>query len=393
MKKPATAKRPSKKKTPLAPKRQTLKRAPVLGSDPFRDLATALKPAKRAIQTPELQTPRAIKPSTAHETPRGRRAPPISHAQAPSLQSDPMAHAEAPSIQADPMAHADVPSTVEEGFVQRPQLASASPFAVLRGAASALKAALGFGSDSVELDAYGKDASLTQRLQPLAHLLYEKYWRVEVSGAQHVPSRACLIVANHAGAWPLDGPVAHLALSRERPELKKAYWLLEDQVFHAPMVGVLANRLGAVRANPENALRLLAEGHPVIVFPEGYQGLSKPISERHQLRRFGRGGYVKIALAAGVPIVPLAIVGAEESMPLLGTLPAKMLGLEHVPLTLPPLPIKWHLEFAKAVHVQSDAPDHRTEASMSYVEQKNDEVKATIERLMAGILQRRTSLF
>jgi 1-acyl-sn-glycerol-3-phosphate acyltransferase len=88
------------------------------------------------------------------------------------------------------------------------------------------------------------------------------------------------------------------------------------------MMGTLMNRLGAVRACPENALRLLDELRPVIVFPEGSQGMGKPFAQRYQLKRFGRGGLVKLALRTGAPIVPVAIGGAEETVPLLGKLPA-----------------------------------------------------------------------
>src|SRR5204863_8460715 len=135
------------------------------------------------------------------------------------------------------------------------------------------------------------------------------YVRVTVEGADRVPAGACIIVANHSGALPLDGPVLHHALKRERSDLPDARWLVEDQIFHAPMLGLLMNRLGAVRAHPENAVRLLEEGRPVIVFPEGFLGISKPFTQRYQLKRFGRGGYVKLALKASVPIVPCAIVG------------------------------------------------------------------------------------
>src|SRR5690606_33079916 len=142
-----------------------------------------------------------------------------------------------------------------------------------------------------------------------------------------------LLVANHAGVMPYDGPVLQQVMLRERPDLVEARWLVEDQIFHAPFFGTLFNRLGALRACPENAQRLLSEDRPVIVFPEGAQGLRKPFSERDQLKRFGRGGFVKVALRSQVPIVPVAVVGAEETSPLLARLPGSIFGLGYVPLT------------------------------------------------------------
>ncbi|MFT3708928.1 MAG: 1-acyl-sn-glycerol-3-phosphate acyltransferase [Archangium sp.] len=163
------------------------------------------------------------------------------------------------------------------------------------------------------------------------------------------------------------------------------------RIFHAPFVGVLANRLGAVRANPENATRLLGEGRPLIVFPEGFHGLSKPFSERYQLRRFGRGGYLKIALRTGVPIIPAAIVGGEESMPLIGKIPGGLLGVEYLPLTLPPLPAKWHIRFAEPVSL--DGAPRDPEHDLAWIERKNLAVRDQIEGMLTHLLQNRDSVF
>jgi 1-acyl-sn-glycerol-3-phosphate acyltransferase len=244
---------------------------------------------------------------------------------------------------------------------------------------------------STAVDAWGKDAELTRQLRPLGDLLYDRYWRVHTAGASHVPRGPCLLVANHAGALPLDGPVLHLALKRERPDVADSRWLLEDQVFHAPFVGLLANRLGAVRANPDNALKLLAEGRPVIVFPEGFHGLSKPFSERYRLRRFGRGGYLKVALRAGAPVVPVAIVGGEESMPLFGKLPGHFFGVEYLPLTLPPLPARWYIRFAPPVDF-TGAPAV-PEDDLAWIERTNLAVRDRIEAMLGELLASRPGVF
>jgi 1-acyl-sn-glycerol-3-phosphate acyltransferase len=259
-----------------------------------------------------------------------------------------------------------------------------------RGIFSAARTALGI-SGAAELDMWGKDLSLARSLEPLSDFLYERYFRVTVDGADLVPSGAVILVANHSGALPLDGAMLHLALRRERADLPEARWLMEDQVFHAPFVGVLANRLGAVRANPENATRLLEEQRPVAVFPEGIQGISKRFGERYQLKRFGRGGYVKLAIRLNVPIVPVAIVGAEESMPLLARLPGRLLGLPYLPITVPPLPAKWHIRFGAPFDF-SDAPDNADE-NLAWVAQTNDRTRDAIEGMLTSMLRTRTSVF
>ena len=371
-------------------------------------------------------SPTLVVDPAAHAASPDFAVDPAAHHGSPTLVVDPAPHRGSPEIAVDPIAHHEAPS-VEAPFTSSPTLMGAAPTPppppfessptlvseaprreeslapasrVLptssdRGLWSALldavRAGVGLASRATQLDHWGKDASLAASLRPLGELLYERYFRVQVEGAQHLPTGPCVIVANHAGALPLDGPMLHLALRRERPDLLESRWLLEDQVFHAPFAGVLANRLGAVRANPENAHRLLDEGRPIIVFPEGFHGLSKPFSERYQLRRFGRGGYVKIAVRRGVPIVPAAIVGGEESMPLLAKVPARFLGVEHLPITPPPLPTRWFIRFAPAFDL-SDAPP-QAETNLAWVERTNLSVRDQIEAMITDLLRQRSSVF
>lgn len=390
----------------------------VLGNDPFKRgsaerVALNMPPPplrKPLAPTPELQRPRKkakVDPvAHAHAPEAVRLDGPQSHASSPVL-FDPVsheatpdavpiematAHAHSPTPGADPIAHAEAPELVDRVTPNPAPVhevsIDAGPLAVggtVKGLFNAFRAAIGFSSRSSQVDAWGKDSSLSNALRPLADLLYDSYWRVAVEGAQLVPNGPCIIVANHAGALPLDGPMLHLVLRRERPELPESRWLLEDQIFHAPLVGVLANRLGAVRASPENALRLLDEGRPVLVFPEGFQALSKPTRERYQLRRFGRGGYVKIAARAKVPIVPVAIVGGEEAMPLLAKIPASLLGLPYLPLTVPPLPVRWRVKFAAPLMLDDAPADF--ESDSQWVEKTNTKVRDTIDSMLVSMLR------
>ena len=397
----------------------------VLGNDPFQRGAaaradvppapassrTAEKPARGPRDTPELQTPAAAAPQTRTAKPRGPRA----HADAPSvpfeatphagaptavpLGREPRPHAGSPSVPFDATPHANAPTAhpgapsgpFEATRVAPTQRSPVSVPAALKGLWRALRTAGGLSTRGTEVDAWGKDPALTRQLRPLAELLVDRYWRVRTEGAELVPPGGCILVANHAGALPLDGPVLHLALQRERPDLAGARWLLEDQVFHAPFVGVLANRLGAVRASPENALGLLAEGRPLVVFPEGFHGLAKGFSERYRLQRFGRGGYLKIALRAGVPVVPVAIVGGEESMPLLGKLPGRLFGVEHLPVTLPPLPARWFIRFAPPIDL-SGAPA-APEDDLAWVERTNLTVRDQVSTMLGELLAQRRRVF
>lgn len=263
-------------------------------------------------------------------------------------------------------------------------------FGAARGIVKAVSSGLG-ASGSREVDAYGKDPELAESLSPIARFLYERYWRVTAEGAQMLPNGPAIVVANHSGALPFDGPVLSHAISRERPELPEARWLVEDQIFYAPFVGTLFNRLGAVRACPENLLRLVSEHRPVIVFPEGAQGTGKSFRERYQLKRLGRGGFAKLAVRAGVPIVPVAVVGAEEALPMLGKLPGRALGLPELPITPGPLPAKWSIRFGEPIETQSlgwaASDDPKT------IQRIVEQTRESIEGMLQALLKERRSVF
>ncbi|MGQ0506233.1 MAG: lysophospholipid acyltransferase family protein [Myxococcaceae bacterium] len=244
------------------------------------------------------------------------------------------------------------------------------------------------------LDDFGKDENLESALAPITNFFFEKYWRVHIEGSDELPLGPCLLVANHSGALPFDGPVLAEAVKRERPELEEPRWLVEDQVFYAPFLGTLLNRLGAIRASPENAARLLDERRPVIVFPEGIQGMGKPYRERYQLKRFGRGGFAKLAMRTNTPIIPVAIVGAEESMPLLGRLPGKFFGFPYLPLTPlgpMPLPARWSIRFGPPLYPETSGAG--SEADLSEVHRLTELTRQSIDGMLKARLKDRKSIF
>jgi 1-acyl-sn-glycerol-3-phosphate acyltransferase len=360
-------------------KRPATKRS-VLGNDPFARGAAprviAKQRSRNDVNTPERQT--VARPPTV---------PIAAHAQSPGLSADPAIHAQIPEgvwlEPAQAVAHTAAPTAI------LPEAPPKSFAALARTTATGVFRALASGvgltaSSQQHTDHWGRDAMLAQHLSPLAQWLYQSYFRVQVQGADRLPTGPMILVSNHAGALPLDGPLVHLALKFERPDLPPSAWLLEDQIFHAPIFGTLANRLGAVRANPDNAKRLLEEGRPVIVFPEGTTGLAKPRAQGYRLQRFGRGGYVKIAAASGVPIIPVATVGGNESTPLLATLPLFPKAFPYLPVTLPPLPARWSIAFGNPVEV---SPIDSSPESATRVTEINIEVQRRIEALLQQLGQ------
>ena len=255
-------------------------------------------------------------------------------------------------------------------------------------------------------DDFGLDPQFQDLIAPLFAFLYRQWWQVRTKGVEQVPaSGAALIVANHAGTmFPYDAAMLKMALRLEHPAARDLRTLVDDFVFRTPFLASAIARVGGVRACPENGERLLREGEVVAVFPEGIRGMSKPFRERYRLRRFGRGGFVSLALRTGAPIIPAAIVGAEEIHPLLGSLewPAKLLGLPYLPITptfpwlgllgLVPLPSKWVIRVGSPIAL---ADRYEAEAADDPVllDRITEEVRETIQDMLEEELHARGSAF
>jgi 1-acyl-sn-glycerol-3-phosphate acyltransferase len=185
-------------------------------------------------------------------------------------------------------------------------------------------------------DAYGYDPQVLEAALPFARFLYHSWWRVSAHGIEHIPPAGrALMVSNHSGVLPFDGAMIVTAVLEQHPQRRLVRNLFNDWFAAVPYLAPLLTSMGQVQAQPENALRLLAEDELVCVFPEGYKGIGKPFKQRYKLGRFGRGGYVQAALRTGAPLIPTAVVGAEEIYPLIGNMPrlAKAIGAPYFPIT------------------------------------------------------------
>jgi 1-acyl-sn-glycerol-3-phosphate acyltransferase len=258
---------------------------------------------------------------------------------------------------------------------------------------------------SEHVDDFGLDPTYEARVQPWLDLLYERYFRVQIEGAAKIPEHgAALLVCNHAGTLPWDGVMLKTALRHAHPKRRGLRWLTDDFVFHSPFLGAFLNRIGAVRACPENADRLLERGELLAVFPEGIKGIGKLFRERYQLQRFGRGGHVKLALRMGVPLIPLAIVGSEESYPLIYRLRAfsKMLGMPFIPVTplfpwlgplgLVPLPSRWHIIVGEPMQELAGLAPGAAKDSV-LVNDLNEQLRSKVNALLQEALRARGHAF
>jgi 1-acyl-sn-glycerol-3-phosphate acyltransferase len=255
-----------------------------------------------------------------------------------------------------------------------------------------------------DVDGWGRSEHMRQLIRTAFDPIYTHWFRAEWDGLERIPSAGgALLVANHAGAIPSDAPVIMHGIEKE---LGRPVYGLADYFFRSlPLAGTLWSRGGGVTAHPDNAHRLLHdEGQLVLVFPEGVKGPSKLYKDRYQLRRFGRGGFVETAMRAGVPIVPIAVVGAEESMPILARSPAlaRMLGIPYLPFTanmvlLGPLglfgyfPAKFKLSVLEAVHFDLSAG--RDRYPRSRVMEESEAIRTRIQEALFDMLSRRRSVW
>jgi 1-acyl-sn-glycerol-3-phosphate acyltransferase len=254
-------------------------------------------------------------------------------------------------------------------------------------------------------DEWGFDEQFADAGLPFLEFLYQRWWRVQVSGVRNVPSHGrALLVSNHAGSlFPWDGAMIGTAILREHPLPRFTRFLVLNWAFELPYVSVAIRKMGGVPASPFNAIRLLEQDELVGVFPEGVKGTGKDFADRYRLQRFGRGGFVEMALRTGAPIVPVAVVGSEEIYPKLGEarLLARLTGSPFFPITptfpllgplgLVPLPSKWRIEFCDPIETASYGPDAGRDRTLVF--ELSERVRETIQDKVYENLVKRGSAF
>jgi 1-acyl-sn-glycerol-3-phosphate acyltransferase len=255
-----------------------------------------------------------------------------------------------------------------------------------------------------ETDPFGYSPAFWNKLERLATFLFESYWRVEVQGIENVPDHGrALLVSNHSGNLPWDGGMIKVAIEKRHPAHRLVRFLVEDFAFNLPFIGTFIGRLGGVRATHDNGHRLLQANELVMVFPEGLKGVGKLFCERYQLKRFGRGGFIRLALRSKSPIIPVAVVGAEEAHPMLAKVKwlGKPFGFPYLPITptFPllgplgaiPFPSKWIIRFGRPINFHLD-PEIDASNTLK-VMQRTEQVRSTIQQMINELLVLRPNPF
>jgi len=223
--------------------------------------------------------------------------------------------------------------------------------------------------------------------------LYRHYHRVEVFGIDKVPTGRVLLVSNHSGQLPMDGAMIGVSMLLEASPPRAIRSMVEKWVPSLPYVSTFMARVGQIVGTPENCRRLLNAGEAILVFPEGARGITKLWPQRYQLQEFGLG-FMRLALETDTPIVPIAVVGAEEQAPALVDVKplAKALGFPAFPITITglplPLPSKYRIYFGDPLRFSGRPDDEDSE-----LDKKVRTVKASIQSMLNRGLKERQGVF
>jgi 1-acyl-sn-glycerol-3-phosphate acyltransferase len=255
-----------------------------------------------------------------------------------------------------------------------------------------------------ETDEWGLDREVLEAVRPFFEFLYRRFWRVSVTGLDNIPAEGrALLVANHSGQLPWDGAMLAAAVLLEHPAQRLVRTLFASWFPTVPFISELLVKCGQVLATDDNGQRLLEQEQLVAVFPEGIKGVSKLYRERYHLARFGRGGFARMALRTGAPMLPVAIVGAEETYVSLAKseVIAKITGLPYFPISptwpwagplgLVPLPTKWYIDIGEPIATNGFGP--AAADNLITVTGLTERTRNTVQQMLLDRLAQRRSVF
>jgi 1-acyl-sn-glycerol-3-phosphate acyltransferase len=248
------------------------------------------------------------------------------------------------------------------------------------------------------VDQFGFDPEYAAKMVPTLAWIYENYFRVEQHNVDLIPDGRCLLISNHSGQLPIDGVMIGMSLFLERTKPRVCRAMIEKFVNALPIVSTFMSRMGQITGTPDNCRRLLDAEESILVFPEGIRGINKLFHERYQLKPFGLG-YMRLALEMKAPIVPVAVVGAEEQAPSLMNLKrvGKLFGLPSMPITplmalgpigMLPLPVKYRIYFGEPLYFEGDHNDEDSEIAL-----KSAKVERAIKDMLERGLRERKNIF
>jgi 1-acyl-sn-glycerol-3-phosphate acyltransferase len=250
-----------------------------------------------------------------------------------------------------------------------------------------------FHDEGHGFDVFGLQPAYLASAALAARPIYQTYFRVESTGAEHIPARGpVIIVANHAGVLPVDAAMLCLDVlyRTDPPRIPRA--VADHFVPRVPLISTLFARLGVVSGTRANVRRLLERGELIAIWPEGTTGPGKPFRDRYRIQSW-RVGFAELAIRYGAAVVPAAIIGAEESWPVLAKLGgARAFGAPYLPVPASPipLPVHYHIHYGSPLHLGREPADA---TDPDQVSSAAADVRVALERLIEGALVARPGVF
>ncbi|NUM48202.1 MAG: acyltransferase family protein [Anaerolineales bacterium] len=248
-----------------------------------------------------------------------------------------------------------------------------------------------------QTDPWGMDYEFIEVVQPLLDFLQKQYFRLELTGLEHIPDAGrAILVANHSGQFPWDGLMLNTAVLNSHPSMRTVRVLFDPWFATVPFLGDSLVRFGQVVATEENGETLLEQDELIAVFPEGNRAMAKTPKNQYKLARFDPNAFIRMALKTGAPIIPVAIVGSEETAPTLHrsrTL-AALTGAPFFPLPLfgpLPLPAKWYVDIAPPIPTDSFGADRATDPTL--ISQLADLTRNHVRQMLNSRLTQRRSVY
>jgi 1-acyl-sn-glycerol-3-phosphate acyltransferase len=243
-------------------------------------------------------------------------------------------------------------------------------------------------------DVFGANATWVARAERLLSPLYDSWFRVRSSGAHHIPTRGpAILVANHGGTLPFDATMLWADVLRHTRPRRVLRPIADHFVQGLPFVGEFGARTGSIGGTLANVRRALSHGELLLIFPEGVPGIAKKPGHRYELLEF-RVGHAELAIRHRAPIIPAAVVGAEEQMPVMGRLPVHWFGIPHLPLpfSLIPLPVRYHIRYGEPILLHEEYRPEEADYP-EVLDRATERVKIAVQALIRDELRERRGLF
>jgi 1-acyl-sn-glycerol-3-phosphate acyltransferase len=243
-------------------------------------------------------------------------------------------------------------------------------------------------------DAFGAHPDWVRLGSGLLEFLYDRWFRVQSHDPENIPaSGAAILAANHSGTLPFDGAMIWADVLRQTDPPRVARPVADHFVAELPFVSTLFARAGTVGGSRGNVRHLIEQGELLLIFPEGTPGIGKKFSERYRLAPW-RVGHVELAIRHGIAVVPVAVIGAEEQMPTIATLPIHAFGSPYLPIvaTPIPLPVRYHIYYGTPLQPGRDLPRDGAD-DPAVLRGAATKVRHAVEALIERGLQERPGVF